>query len=374
MLNEAFGLIYTGENNPKLKELTLTRSVAAVPFGGRYRCIDFILSSLVNSGVQNVGLITQKNYHSLMDHLGSGKEWDLHRKHGGLFMLPPFLTKDNTGLYRGSVDALRSVLGFVRRCSERYVILSGSHTIFNTTFYEMLEYHKSTGADITMMYNDCDPTDPEDQNNDLRLCVDENGRINDIELDPYRPRTRFASCDVYIMEKTLLEYLVEEAYSRGEYDFIRDVILKKCRSLRMMGWRYDGYIARLDSLGVYYKRNMDLLDKDVARELFTSSHPVYTKVKDEVPAKFGAEANVSNCLAADGCVIDGAVSNSVLFRGVHINKGAKVTDSVILQAATIGEGAVLKHVVLDKGVIIRPNRVLMGDVGYPVLIRKNQVV
>ena len=248
MTSNAFGLIYTGENNPRLRDLTLSRAVAAVPFGGRYRCIDFILSDLVNTGVTCVGLIAQKNYHSLMDHLGAGKEWDLHRKREGLFILPPFMTKENTGLYRGTIDALRSCLGYVRRCTQQYVILTGSHTIFNTTFDGMFEQHVRSGADITVLYNEETRFDPEEQSDDLRLLLEADGRVSAMELNPYRPRSELRSCDVMIMDKLLLEYLVEEAYSRGEYDFIRDVLLKKCGTLKIFGCRYDGYVARLDSV------------------------------------------------------------------------------------------------------------------------------
>ena len=193
MISNAFGLIYTGEINPRLRDLTLSRAVAAVPFGGRYRCIDFILSNMVNTGVTCVGLITQKNYHSLMDHLGAGKEWDLRRKREGLFILPPFMTKENTGLYRGSVDAFRSCMGYVRRCTQQYVILTGSHTIFNTTFDEMYEQHVHTGADITILYNEENDFDPDEQNDDLRLLMDGTGRITEMELNPYRPRTNCRS-------------------------------------------------------------------------------------------------------------------------------------------------------------------------------------
>lgn len=374
MIKDAFGLIYTGENNPKLKDLTLSRSVAAVPFGGRYRCIDFILSDLVNSNVRNVGLIAQKNYHSIMDHLGAGKEWDLHRKHGGLFILPPFMTKDNTGLYRGSVDAFRSVMGFVRRCPERYVILTGSHTIFNTTFFDMLEQHKQTGADITIMYNEVEDFDIEDQNKDLRLCMNDEGRVTELELNPYRPHSNAQSCDVFIMEKALLEFLVEEAYARGEYDFIRDVLLKKSGSLKIMGYRYDGYVARLDSLATFFRHNMDLLNASVATDLFRHDTPIYTKVKDEVSAKYGPDADVKDCLLADGCNIRGTAEHCVLFRGVTIEEGARVKSSILMQGATIGKGAVLDHVILDKGVVIRPNRMLVGYDSFPIILRKNQVV
>lgn len=374
MINSAFGLIYTGENNPRMRDLTMSRAVAALPFGGRYRCVDFILSDLVHSGVSSVGLIAQKNYHSLMDHLGAGKEWDLHRKREGLFILPPFLTKDSTGLYRGSVDAFRSCLGYVRRCPQQYVILSGSHTIFNTSFHNMFEQHVRTGADITIMYNEDTAFDPEDQNKDLRLLMDESGRVTGMELDPYRPRTACQSCDVMIMDKLLLEYLVEEAYARGEYDFLRDVLLKKCSSLKIFGWRYGGYVARLNSVTSFFSHNMALLDPAVRADLFHRSRPIYTKVKDEVSARYGAEAGVKNAMLADGCDIDGHVENSILFRGVKIGRGSVVKNSILMQGVTVGCGCTLDHVVLDKGATIRDGRTLVGYDGFPIILKKNATV
>ena len=206
MIHDTFALIYTGDQNPLLRELTLSRSVAAVPFGGRYRCIDFVLSNLVNSGIDNVGLIMQKNYHSLMDHLGSGKEWNLNRKHDGLFILPPFMTKDNAGVFRGDIDAIHSVITYIRRSPQKYVLFTGSHTIFNTTFEDMLRQHVETGADITMMYNVDPHFSAEDQNRDLRLIMRGDGRVTEMEWNPYRPRTNARSCEVLILEKKLLEY------------------------------------------------------------------------------------------------------------------------------------------------------------------------
>lgn len=374
MIDNAFGLIYTGETNSRLKDLTMSRSVAALPFGGRYRNIDFVLSNLVNSGVSSVGLIAEKNYHSLMDHLGSGKEWDLHRKREGLFILPPFMTKDNAGVFRGSVDAIRSVLGYVRRAPEPMVIVSSSHTLFNMDLTPMMEQHMRSGADITILYNEDGAIEPDEPCLDLRLILDEAGRVTEMELDPYRPRSILKSCDVMIMKKSLLEYLVEEAYARGEYDFHRDVLLKKCRTLRIMGFKYEGFVARITSIESYFTNSMALLQESVRKDLFNSAHPIYTKVKDEVPAKYGPEALVKNALVADGCNIEGQVENSILFRGVSVQPGAKVTNSIIMQGVTVGRNASLDHLILDKGVTILPGRFLLGYDSFPIVIRKNQTV
>lgn len=374
MTNNAFGLIYTGEANARLRELTFSRSVAAVPFGGRYRVIDFLLSDMVNTGISNVGLITQRNYHSLMDHLGSGKEWDLHRKRDGLFILPPFVTKDNTGMYRGTVDAIRSVLGYVRRSTQRYVILTGSHTLYNTTYDAMLRQHIETGAEITIMYNVEREFNRADQFDDLRLTMDETGRVTDLSLDPYFPTSSFRGCDAYIMEKERLEYLVEEAASHGEYDFMRDVLVKNVDKCRIYGWRYDGYVARLDSISTFYKHNMELLDPAIRMDLFNPRTPIYTKVKDEVPAKYTDTGRVRNSIVADGCIIEGEVENSVLFRGVHVCKGAVVRDSILMQACYVGESSTLSNVVMDKGVLILNGRNISGYKTYPVIIRKGTTV
>ena len=374
MIDNAFGLIVTGERTTRLKDLTLSRSTAAVPYGGRYRAIDFILSNMVNAGITSVGLVAEKNYHSLMDHLGSGKEWDLHRKREGLFILPPFMTKDNAGVFRGAIDALRSVMGYIRRTQEEYVILSWARVVMNVDLVPMMERHLATGADITVLYAEDGSLQPEEQSQDLRLILDEKGRVTDMELDAYRPRSVNRSCDVMIMKKALLEYLVEEAFARGEYDFHRDILLKKYRTLNIMGYRHEGFLARLESVGSYFEGNMALLNPDVQADLFNPRRPVYTKVKDEVAARYSVSAQVKNSLVADGCVIEGQVENCILFRGVHVKPGARLYNSIIMQGAEVGENTLLDHVILDKGVKILPGRTLQGYDSFPIVIRKNQTV
>ena len=374
MIDNAFGLIVSGERTTRLKDLTLSRSTAAVPFGGRYRIIDFILSNMVNAGLTSVGLITEKNYHSLMDHLGSGKEWDLHRKREGLFILPPFMTKDNSGVFHGAIDAIRSVIGYVRRTAEDYVILAWPRVAINMDLVAMMERHLTTGADITILYAEDGSLQPEEQSQDLRLIMDEKGRVTEMELDAYRPRSVNRSCDVMILKKELLEYLVEEAYARGEYDFHRDILLKKYRTLNIMGYKHEGFLARVESIESYFAGSMALLNPDVQADLFNPQHPIYTKVKDEVAARYSVSAQVKNALVADGCVIEGQVENCILFRGVHVKPGARVFNSIIMQGAELGENTFLDHVILDKGVKILPGRTLQGYDSFPIVIRKNQTV
>ena len=374
MINNAFGLIVTADRSTHLKDLTLSRSAGAVPFGGRYRFIDFTLSNMVNAGITSVGLITEKNYHSLMDHLGSGKEWDLHRKRDGLFILPPFMTKDNSGVFRGDIDAIRSVLGYVRRTQEDYAILAWPRVVMNLDLTAMMEQHVETGADITILYAEDGSLRPEEQNQDLRLILDEKGRVTDMELDAYRPHSVNRSADVMILKKELLEYLVEEAYARGEYDFHRDILLKKCKTLNIMGYKFEGFLARMESVEGYFANSMALLNPDVQADLFNARRPIYTKVKDEVAARYSVSAQVKNSLVADGCVIEGLVENSILFRGVHVKPGARIYNSIVMQGAEVDENAILDHVILDKGVKILPGRSLQGYDSFPIVIRKNQTV
>ncbi|MDD3920818.1 MAG: glucose-1-phosphate adenylyltransferase subunit GlgD [Eubacteriales bacterium] len=374
MISNAFGIIYTGDSNMHLRDLTNSRSVAAVPFGGRYRCIDFVLSNMVNSGIDNVGVIAQRNYHSLMDHLGSGKEWDLHRKRDGLFILPPFVTKENTGLYRGTIDALKSVSGYIRRSTQKYVVLSGSHTIFNCPFNEAIAQHIQSGADVTLMYNEDPSFEPEDQFKDLRLHVDAAGRVINMEFDPYRPTSNLQSMNALIMEKTLLEYLVEEAASHGMYHFHRDILLRNMNTLKIYGYRYNGFVARMTSLNSYFKSNMALLRDDVRRDVFNPDHPIYTKVKDEVPACYGKNAVARNSIVADGCVIEGEIDNCVLFRGVHVGAGAYLKNCIVMQASEIQEKAHLEDVIMDKSVVVKRGRNLIGHESFPIVLRKGSMV
>ena len=223
-MKNVMGVIYTGENDANLRELTLTRAIAALPVGGRYRVIDFLLSSMVNGGIKNVGVIMQKNYHSLMDHIGSGKEWDLHGKNDGLKVLPPFLTRENVGVYSGMLDALRSNTNYLSRSKQEYLVLSNSNIIYNANIAEFVAYHQNSGADITIMYT----ADPNMQRDELGcyLAVDESGMVTDMEVDPTHPNLPLTSMEVVVMKRELLRTLVDKGVAHGYHDFNRDVLLR----------------------------------------------------------------------------------------------------------------------------------------------------
>ncbi len=375
-MKDLMGLIYTGENDARLRELTLSRAVAALPVVGRYRIIDFQMSSLVNSGARNVGVITQRNYHSLMDHLGSGKEWDLHGKHDGLFILPPFLTRDNVGVYEGMLDALRSNIGYLRRSRQEYVVLTDSHVIYNLDFAEMLKHHIDTSADITVLYHPAPEKDSPMTEYRVFFSMNDDGVLTQMEIDPSRVNHPYESLAVLIVRREQLVNIVSQTAALGHHSFVRDVLQRSVHdgSLRVVGYPSPVRAWNIDSVQAYYHFNMDVLNADVRAELFNARRPVYTKVRDDVAARYGETARVSGSLIADGSRVDGTVENSVIFRGVTIAEGAVIRNSIVMQDAQIQENAEIDHCILDKQAVIKRGGRLIGPATYPIVISKNVTI
>lgn len=373
-MKNVMGIIYTGEKDSFLRELTLMRAIAALPVAGRYRVIDFLVSGLVGSGVKNVGVIMQKNYHSLMDHLGSGKEWDLHGKNDGLYILPPFLTRENVGVYNGSLDALHSNFGYIRRSKQEYVLLLNSLIVFNPNFTDMLEAHLRGGADVSILYT---------KNPDMRrpeygtyLDIGPDGIVTDVEIDPTRPRYENTCMDAFLLRKDLLMDLLDRGAAHGYHDLVRDVFQRMIRDagMRVAGYEYTDVCYRIDSVQSYFKFNLDVIDPGVRHALFPESRPVYTKVRDEPPARYLENAKVIDSLVADGCIVDGTVEHSVLFRGVKIAKGATVKNCVIMQDSLVEEGVRIENCILDKQAVIKKDGKLIGPSSYPIVISKDMVI
>ncbi len=375
-MTDLMGLIYTGENDVRLRELTLSRAVAALPVVGRYRIIDFQISSLVNSGARNVGVITQRNYHSLMDHLGSGKEWGLHGKHDGLFILPPFLTRDNVGVYEGMLDALRSNIGYLRRSQQEYVVLTDSHVIFNMDYVPMLQHHIDVGADMTILYTDAPSRDTPMNEYRVFFDMDKEGVLTRLEINPSRVNYPYESMALLIIRRKLLVNIVSQTAALGHHSFVRDV-LQRCvneGSMRVVGYRSPARGWHIDSVQAYYHFNLDMLKADARDELFNAARPIYTKVRDDVAGRYGENAAISGSLIADGCRIDGKVENSVIFRGVTIAQGAVVRNSIVMQDAQIHENAEIDHCILDKQAVIKRGGRLIGPETYPIVISKNVTI
>ncbi len=373
---EFFGIVYAGQEALELKDLVRSRAVAALPVAGRYRAIDFILSNLVNSGATNVGIVTRYNYHSLMDHLGAGKEWDLSRKRDGLFVLPPFVTNQTPGAYRGTLDALNSVRNYIRRSPQENVLFIDDTALYNTTYTDMIRAHMASGADITVLYHQVQPVLVEALEGVERvyLYANDEGRIWDIEVKASLPRTRMMSLGAYLLSKRLLEQLIEENVSRDRYDFVRDVLLRRIGDLKVCGHEHRGAVARIDTVQSYFAANRMFLEPDTRADLLGNGGEVYTKVKDEVPARYGANGRAVNALVADGCIIEGQVENSVLFRGVRVGKNAVIKDSIVMQNSEVQEGATLQYAILDKSVVVQRDRMLAGSERFPMIIRKHGIV
>ncbi len=373
-MKNVMGIIYTGEKDSFLRELTQLRAIAAMPVAGRYRVIDFLMSSLVNSGVKNVGVIMQKNYHSLMDHLGSGKEWDLHGKNDGLYILPPFLTRENVGVYEGVLDALHSNMSYLRRSRQEYVLLCNSLIVFNSNFYEIFAAYESSGADVTVMYTR--RPDMIRAEYGMYFDLDDAGMVTDVEIDPTQPRYANSSMDVFLMRKDLLMDLIDRGVAHGYHDLTRDILQRMIRDagMRVNGYEFKGVCFRMDSVQGYFKFNMDALNPEIRHELFSENNPVYTKVRDEMPARYLDGATVVNSMLADGCIVDGTVEHSVLFRGVKIDKDATVKNCILMQDTHIGSDAYLENCILDKQAVIRPGGKLIGPSAYPIVISKNMAI
>ncbi|WP_181956616.1 glucose-1-phosphate adenylyltransferase subunit GlgD [Paenibacillus piri] len=369
-MKRMMGVINLVNEPDDLEELTYSRCVASVPFGARYRLIDFSLSNMVNSGIDNVAVFTQHKYRSLMDHLGSGKEWDLDRKRGGLFILPAILN-ETTGMSRGDLFQFYSHRDYFYRAREEYVIISRSHIVCNIDFNAVLNYHLEQNADITVVYK---RADDEEFAKFRRLAVKDDGQITVMEDHSGRLRTDNISLEMYVMSKELLLDMVESCLAQGYDHLVRDGIMKNIGKLGVYGYLHEGHTGIVNTIQSYYKHSMQLLNPKVWRELFFQKELIYTKIKDEPPAKYMENSSARNALIANGCVIEGKVENSILFRGVKIRKGAYVKNSIILQNCEIEENVIIENAILDKDVFISRGRVLTGDKQAPFIASKTKVI
>lgn len=370
--DDIMGIILTNED--KIPPITDIRANSALPIAGRYRIIDFVLSNMVNAGITNIGVTTEFNYSSLMDHLKSGKPWDLDRKNGGLNILPPNLENGAFAQIKGDIDLLAGIRNYIDRSPQTYVVLSLGNGIYNIDFGDIVENHIESQADVTAVYKDLRGTVESELRRFNLFDIDKNGRVTDIEVQPRYPKSANAGMDLYVMEKALLQSIIDECSARGEYDFVKDALIKKISGLHIYGYKCENSAYKIDSMKAYYSNNMRFLDADFRREMFNPERPIYTKTRDQSPAEYGNEAVVENSFISDGCKIEGTVINSILSRGVKIKKGAVVKNSVIMQDGVIEDGVELEHVVLDKEVVVTEGRKLIGQENYPLAIAKSTII
>lgn len=368
-MNEIMGVINLDYEHDYLNELTYFRCPAAVPFAGKYRIIDFILSSMVNSKITDVGIFARRKYRSLLDHLGKGKSWGLDRARGGLFILPPDWN-DPTDISKGDLQHFHNNLDFFHRGRAEYVVISGSRHVCHVNFQDVLQHHQKNLHDITLIYTK-EPEPIESNNVCSRLSINEEGRVYDIHNDL---NNRNVYMEMFLLKKDLLLELVQYCIAHGASNLFYDGIKRKLQEYYVGAYEYSGYHAVISSIESYYKHSLNLLNREVFQCLFNDSQVIYSKAKDETPVKYLGCSNVHNSLIANGCIIEGTVENSILFRGVRVHKGARIVNSIILPKCVVEENTVLENVILDKDVFISKNRTIIGAQEKPFVVAKRQVL
>lgn len=371
-MGNVLGLVFANMHDTTLGDMTKNRTMGSVMFGGRYRLIDFPLSNMVNSGISEVGVITKSNYQSLLDHLGSAREWDLARKKGGLYILPPFGNVEST-LYRGRIEALYGAMSFIKHSRAKYVILSDCDVVTNIDYKPIVAAHIESGADITAVAH-TGVYSSDDIKTSTVFNVDADKNVTSVLINPDISGTCTTSLNVFVMSMDFLIETVNDAMARGNVSFERNILQEKCRELKIKIYEYDNYFSKLNSPESYFKSNMALLEPENARKLFVPKRSIYTKVSDNAPVKYDLDSKVSNSLIADGCIIEGEVENSVLFRGVKVGKGAKVKNCILMQGTVVGDNAELNYLITDKNVSICENHILTSSSQYPMYVGKGASV
>lgn len=371
-MGNVLGLVFANMHDTTLGDMTKNRTMGSVMFGGRYRLIDFPLSNMVNSGISEVGVITKSNYQSLLDHLGSAREWDLARKKGGLYILPPFGNVEST-LYRGRIEALYGAMSFIKHSRAKYVILSDCDVVTNIDYKPIVAAHIESGADITAVAH-TGVYSSEDIKTSTVFNVDADKNVTAVLINPDISGTCTTSLNVFVMSMDFLIETVNDAMARGNVSFERNILQEKCRELKIKIYEYDNYFSKLNSPESYFKSNMALLEPENARKLFVPKRSIYTKVSNNAPVKYDLDSKVSNSLIADGCIIEGEVENSVLFRGVKVGKGAKVKNCILMQGTVVGDNAELNYLITDKNVSICENHILTSSPQYPMYVGKGASV
>ncbi|MDO4178226.1 MAG: glucose-1-phosphate adenylyltransferase subunit GlgD [Phascolarctobacterium sp.] len=364
------GLVFAYQTRPNLKELVTVRSSASIPFGGRYRAIDFALSNLQNAGCTDVGILVHGKYQSLIDHLGNGKAWDMARIHGGLKILPPFTLDDtHNGTFRGKMEALAGIESYLRSIRQDYVVLMEGDLVSNLPLRKILEQHIESGADITCVCgNDSFYVD-----NGVYFEAEADGKVKDVMVNIHTPRGR-RGLEVYVMSTQLLIKFVEDCIAHDRYSLEHDVLQANKDKLNIRTFIWDGYAAQIRSVKEFYDRSMQLLDPEIREDLFCEERQISAKPAGKSSTFIMPGGSVRNSLIADGCVIEGSIENSIVFAGVTVGKGAKVSNCVVFKNTQIGEGAEMRYIIADKDVQVGAGQTILGSASYPIVVGKGAKV
>jgi glucose-1-phosphate adenylyltransferase len=373
MNGNALGIIFSNMHDEELHEITASRTMGSVPFGGRYRLIDFALSNMRNSGLNSIGVIAKNNYQSLLDHIDSGKEWDLSRKRGGLYLFPPY-GMSHSGYYKNKIEALFGILEYIKQASYEHVVLTDCDILCNMNWRLPLEYHKDKKADITIVYYKPKQEDKTSEATQTHYTISPEGYVSDILIEQRMSKNGCIGTNMWVIGRDLLVSLLEDAVAHNYENMERDILQKKLNTYKIAAWEFDGYIRKINSMSAYFQANIDILNTTFRNDLFFKYGQIYTKVLDDTPARYAATSKVSNSIIAEGCIIEGSVENSILFNGVYVGRGTVVSNSVIMQNGMIGENVTLNYVLADKQVVINNNRTLIGYDQKPIYIKKKSNV
>ena len=366
------GIIFA--NDAYLDALTTKRTMGSLPFGGRYRQVDFALSNLCAAGIRHVGIISRHNYQSLMNHIGSGEEWGLELEEGGLEFLTPY-AMSNKDSYRGKLESLYSAMDFLTYGKDDdYVVMTDSAILSNIDLKDVLKDHVASGRDITIVTKAGIANGSKQL--DLALKLDEKGEVEDIAVDYVAPKEYLASMDIFVLSRKWLVEQVQEHIARNLYHMDRDLVLGLWQKgkLSINIYQFQGVALYNETIPEYFRNSMRLLDKQIRHDLFFYNHPIFTKVRDRVPTYYGEDCEIENCVVADGCILEGEAEDSILFRQVTICEGAEVEHCIIMNDCVVGEGAQLEYVILDKDVVVRPGAKLCGTPTNPVIIKRGDIV
>jgi glucose-1-phosphate adenylyltransferase len=373
------GLIFSNIHNSSLPELTSVRTIASVPFGCRYRLIDFPLSAMVNSGITKIGVIAHNNYQSLMDHIGTGKDWDLARRSGGIRILPPYIASYNSvnggRLYTTRLEALMGVMHFITKCTEEHIVLSDCDNVCSVALKDLIKSHEKNGADMTILTRSVKNGDVRPSEDATIVDFDDNGRVINLSACTKKDGEAEISTNIIVANRSFLLDIINDAAAHGYTRFYLEAIANRLEHAKINAYHFDGEFLQIGSLVSYYQASMKLLDTETRNELLnTPEKMVYTKLRNSAPTVYQSGSSVKNSLIADGCCIEGTVENSIIFRGVHVSRGTVVKNSILLQDTYVGADTSLNCVITDKNVVIREGRNLSGHESVPFFLSKGSMI
>lgn len=366
----AVGIILAGGNSHRMKELSNKRAISAMPVAGSYRAIDFALSNMTNSGIQKVAVLTQYNSRSLNEHLSSSKWWNFGRKQGGLFVFTPTITRDNNAWYRGTADAIFQNLDFLKKCHEPYVVIASGDCIYKLDFNKVLEYHIEKKADITVVCKEMPPT--VDVTRFGLVKMNEDSRIHEFDEKPMVSTSNTISAGIYVIRRRLLIELVERCAQEDRFDFVRDILVRYRELKRIYGYKINDYWSNIATVEDYYQTNMDFLKPEVRNYFFRQYPDVYSKVDDLPPAKYNPGAHVKNSLVSSGCIINGRVENSLLFKNVFVGENCVIKNSILMNDVYLGDNCYIENCIVESRDTIRANSHHVGEDGIKIVIEKNE--